>query len=303
MNILQISAPKSGSYWLHTILLQILQKKKKPVKSFIKEQQVYQEVKNLELSFKGQAGVDMIDIEEDGCYYRVSSVFREKIQDPEAYAKSTTLAWTHSTLCTKSFEIFPFFDKKICIVRDPRDRALSSAKFAFTPYMQKHYPSSYSSSEEYFEEEYENLLDQWVWFTGNYLLYKEELNIHFVFYENLLHDFTSELKKLLNYLNLPLTEEEQQEIAKTVTFSNMKEKSPAHLHKGQSHKWEKQLSEEEKFLAVDRAGALMEWLRYPHKISDIHMTPGVPEKIPTRDLERLLQNMNWHQLYSTSSQA
>ncbi|WP_424495209.1 sulfotransferase domain-containing protein [Salinimicrobium sp. GXAS 041] len=299
MNILQISAPKSGSYWLHTILLQILQKKNIALRSFIKEQQVYQEAKNLELSFKGQAGVDMIDIEEDACYYRISSVFREKIKDPKAYAKSTALAWTHSTLCTKSFEVFPFFDKKICIVRDPRDRALSSAKFAFTPYMQKHYPSSYPSSEEYFEKEYRNLLDKWVWFTGNYLLHKQELNIHFVFYENLLHDFTSELKKLLNYLGLTLTEKEQQEIAEAVTFSNMKEKSPAHLHKGKSRKWEKQLNEDEKFLAVDRAGALMEWLSYPHKGSDPDTLPRMPDKIPTADLERLLQNMNWYELYNS----
>ena len=298
MNILQISAPKSGSYWLYTILLQILQKKDIPVSSFIREQEIYKKAKEADLSFKGQAGVDMIDIEEDSCYYRISSIFRERIEDPAVYASSTTLAWTHSTLCTKSFGIFPFFDKKVCIVRDPRDRALSAAKFAFTPYMQKHYPSSYSSSEEYFEEEYEKLVDQWVWFTGNYLLHKEELDIHFVFYERLLHDFDRELKRLLQYLELDLTEQQQKEIADAVTFSSMKDKSPKHLQKGKSRKWEKQLSEEQKFLTADRAGALMEWLNYPLKAQDKNTLPGIKKDLPKEQLHGLLENMNWHVLYT-----
>jgi aryl sulfotransferase len=79
-------------------------------------------------------------------------------------------------------------------VRDPRDRALSSAKFAFTPYMQEHYPTEYASPEAYLEGEYERLLDQWVWYTANYLLYRKKLDIHFVFYERLLEGFPGELE-------------------------------------------------------------------------------------------------------------
>ena len=145
MNILQISAPKTGSYWLNTILKEILEKKGIDLDSFIKDQPVYEELNQRELSFEGQAGVDMMDIEDPGCYYRVSSLFREPITDLQEYSKNTTLAWTHSTYCSKSSEVFSLFDKRICIVRDPRDRALSSAKFAFTPYMQEHYPTHYSS--------------------------------------------------------------------------------------------------------------------------------------------------------------
>jgi aryl sulfotransferase len=297
MNILQISSPKSGSYWLHTILLQILQKKDMPVKSFIQKQEEFEEIKEMDLSFKGQAKVDMIDIEEDGCYYRISSLVRNKLQDPVSYAKATSLAWTHSTLCNRSFDIFPLFDKKICVVRDPRDRALSSAKFAFTPYMQKHYPSSYTTPEEYFEAEYERLLDQWVWFTGNYLLKKEELNIHFVFYERLLQDFDDELDSLLNYLGISLTENERKEIARAVTFDSMKEKSPGHLHKGKYRKWEKNLSEAEKHLAIDRAGALLNWLNYPQTANDKNLLPELPEDLPKEELQEILENMNWHVLY------
>lgn len=148
-------------------------------------------------------------------------------------------------------------------MRDPRDRALSVAKFAFTPYMQKYYPTSYANSEEYMQHEYEKLLDQWVWFVGNYLLHKKELNIQFIFYERLLHDFPAELNSLLKYLEIPLSQKQQQEIADAVTFSNMKNKSPEHLPKGRSGKWIDQLNQNQKDLVIEKAGILMQWLNYP----------------------------------------
>ncbi|MDT0648829.1 sulfotransferase domain-containing protein [Autumnicola edwardsiae] len=302
MNILQISAPKSGSYWLHTILHQILKKKGFSIKSFIQQQELYQQAKNMELSFKDQAGVDMIDIEEDGCYFRISSIFREKISDPAVYANSTSLAWTHSTLCSTSFDVLPLFTKRICIVRDPRDRALSAAKFAFTPYMKKHYPSPYSSPEEFMDNEYANLLERWIWFYGNYLLHKEKLDIHFVFYERLLHNFPAELKSLLDYLQVSLSEKEQKEIEEAVTFSNMKNKSPKHLNKGKFGKWVEQLSEEQKELAIEKAGGLMQHLNYPLETAEAHeKLPSLTSDIPKNKLEGMLRDISWYDLYNSNS--
>ena len=299
MNILQISAPKSGSYWLHTILLQILQKKSLSTRSFIQEQEIYHKMKDSDLSFDGQAGVDMMDIEDDGCYYRISSVFREKIEDPATYAKKTSLAWTHSTLCTTSFDVFPLFDKKICIVRDPRDRALSSAKFAFTPYMQKHYPSPYSSPEEFMENEYERLLERWVWFIGNYLLHKKELDIYFVFYERLLHDFPNELGSLLSYLDISLSQKEQQKISEAVTFSSMKSKSPKHLNKGKCGKWVHQLNEGQKKITIEKAGDLMQWLNYPLDSAERENgLPSLPSALPQEELKARLRKIEWNELYT-----
>lgn len=299
MNILQISAPKSGSYWLHTILFEILKKKNIPIRSFIQQQDVYEEVKDLELSFKDQAAVDTLDIEDEGCFYRISSVVREPVKDIDRYASSTNLAWTHSTLCTTSLEVLPLFDKKVVIVRDPRDRALSSAKFAFTSYMQKHYPTSYASPEEYFEGEYQRLLEQWVWFVGNYLLHKEELDIHFVFYERLLHDFENEFQSLIAYLETPLSREEQREIANAVIFSSMKNQSPKHLNKGKSGKWVDQLDQKQKDVAVRKAGKLMNWLDYPLTEGEaFEKLPKVPDNFPKQELKELLADVNWYELYS-----
>ena len=298
MNILQVSPPKAGSFWLHTILKNILQKKHLPLHNFIKQQPAYEQLKHRKLSFREQAGLDMMDIEEEGNFYRVSSIFREEIMDIRDYASKATLAWTHSTFCSKSPGVLQLFDKKVIIVRDPRDRALSASRFAFTPYMQEHYPSSYTSPEEYLDGEYERLLEQWVWFYGNYLLHHEKLDLHFIFYERLLKDFQNELGKLLEYLDLKLTGFEKAELEETVSFSNMKEESPRHLQKGKSRKWVDQLTEEQQQKAIEKAGFLMDLFGYPLTASEDSL-PRFPHKISKDHLLSRLEKIDWRKLYGS----
>ena len=295
MNILQISAPKSGSYWLHSILIEIFQKTGLPRESFICRHPIYPKLKDKELSFKDQAGIDMIDIEEKGYYYRVSSFFRQKIEDITDYAAATSLAWTHSTLCKRSFDALPVFDKKVMIVRDPRDRALSSAKFAFTPYMLKHYPTDYSTAEEFLENEYERLLEKWMWHVGNYLLNMGKLDMHVVFYERLLLDFDNEFQELLNYLAIDLSKKEKHQIAKAVSFSTMKTKSPKHLQKGKYGKWESQLNDFQKKIAVEKVGTLLKQLNYPLEERD--KLPSLPKEMEDQPLRESLKKIHWQELY------
>lgn len=296
MKILQISAPKTGSFWLNTILNKVLTKKDIPVDSFIRQQPEYEELRKLELSFEGQAGVDMVDIQDDGVFFRVSSILKKPVKDLKDYSEKSTQAWTHSTFCQNTARVFQLYDKKVCIIRDPRDRALSSAKFAFTEYMQKFRPTSYSSPEDFLAHEYERLLEQWVWFYGNYLLHRHELDIHFVFYERLLEDFASEFDALLNYLQLDLNPAEKAEIEEEVTFSSMKADSPRHLQKGRSRKWITQLNAAQQQKAVDIAGPLMDILNYPLTPDDKDL-PALPNNNRQKELKNLLLKVDWRGLF------
>lgn len=297
MNILQVSAPKSGSFWLNTVLKKTLERAGEDISYFIKTRPEYQILKHKKLSFKDQAGTDMLDIEGDGVFFRVSSLLKEPVPNITDYSKKATLAWTHSTWCQKTPEVFTFFDRRVCIVRDPRDTALSAAKFAFTPYMQEHYPSSYKSVEEFFSAEYENLLEQWVWFYGNYLLHSSDVKLHFVFYENLLKSFPKEYDSLLKYLELELPAQEKQKIESEVSFSSMKEESPRHLRKGKSRKWVDQLSIEEIEKASIKAGALMRIFGYPLTPGEGDKLPAIPRKIPKKELQSILEKIDWKKLY------
>ncbi|MCY2688525.1 sulfotransferase domain-containing protein [Salinimicrobium sp. TH3] len=297
MNILQVSAPKSGSFWLNTVLKKTLERAGEDISYFIKTRPEYQILKHKKLSFKDQAGTDMLDIEGDGVFFRVSSLLKEPVPNIADYSKKATLAWTHSTWCQKTPEVFTFFDRRVCIVRDPRDTALSAAKFAFTPYMQEHYPSPYKSVEEFFSAEYENLLEQWVWLYGNYLLHSKDLKLHFVFYENLLKSFPKEYDSLLKYLELELPAQEKQKIESEVSFSSMKEESPRHLRKGKSRKWVDQLSIEEIEKASIKAGALMRIFGYPLTPGEGDKLPAIPREIPKKELQSILEKIDWKKLY------
>lgn len=297
MNILQISTPKSGSYWLNTLLKKTLEKNGQKISYFIRQKPEYEDLQKHKLSFKGQAGTDMIDIEEEEISYRVSSLLKKPIQDLQDYSQKATLAWTHSTWCNRTPHVFSFFDRKVCIVRDPRDMALSAAKFAFTPYMQKYYPSSYGSAEEFLTGEYEKLLEQWVWFYGNYLLHSNELDLHFVFYENLLKSFPKEYHSLLKYLRLELSEEDKKEVEEEVSFSSMKEESPYHLEKGRSRKWVEKLSIDQTEKASVKAGPLMRIFGYPLTPGEGDKLPAIPQDIPGPELKELLKNIDWKNLY------
>ena len=224
-------------------------------------------------------------------------MLKKPVPNLQQYVEQATLAWTHSTWCNNTADVFALFDKRVCIVRDPRDTALSAAKFAFTPYMKKHYPSRYDSVKEFLEGEYERLLDQWVWFYGNYLLHSAELDLHFVFYQNLLKSFPKEYNSLLKYLAIDLSEKEKKEIEEEVSFSSMKEESPRHLQKGKSRKWVDQLSIDQIEKASVKAGALMRIFGYPLTPGEGDKLPAIPQDIPKQELQEILQKINWKELY------
>jgi aryl sulfotransferase len=297
MNILQISAPKSGSFWLNTILKKTLEQKGESISYYIRSRPEYENLKKEKLSFKDQAGTDMLDIDDTAVNFRVSSLLKEPVPNLAEYSRKATLAWTHSTWCSKTAEVFSFFDRKVVIVRDPRDTALSAAKFAFTPYMQKHYPSPHNTVDEFFAEEYERLLEQWVWFYGNYLLHSAELDLHIVFYENLLKSFPKEYDSLLKYLKVDLTSEEKRQIEEEVSFSSMKAESPQHLQKGKSRKWVDKLEVSEIEKASVKAGALMRIFGYPLTPGEGDKLPAIPRELPKQELKEILEKIDWKALY------
>ncbi len=135
MKILQNGYPKSGNYWLYKIIDNIYKQASIEKYSFIKNHPIYDIAKHWELSYPQQVDIDMIDVLYVGTFFRISSVFRRKIADFSQYVNQTSHVWSHSNYCEKSAGVFNHFDKVIYIIRDPRDVLISSANFAFTPYM------------------------------------------------------------------------------------------------------------------------------------------------------------------------
>lgn len=244
MNILQIGYPKSGNYWLYKIIQESLEIAGVEQKNYIQQHPIYPIAKEWELSYPEQVDINMMDILYSGCFFRISSIFRKRIEDPEEYINSNTHIWSHSNYCKTSEDIFPMLDKIVYIIRDPRDVALSKADFAFTPYMKKHYPTWHHSPEEYLESEAENIARQWKDHVEGYLQHAASHDILITFYERLQQDFEQELKLLLNYLGFSFSENQRNRIAQKVSSGRLREESPQHVRKARHYKWMDNMSKE-----------------------------------------------------------
>lgn len=291
MAILQAGIHKSGNFWLSRILRQITHHAAWEHSSYIQRHPIHPTALTWELSYAGQADMDFLNIEPQGCYCRISGVFREPIDDIGAYVRQCTHVWSHSPINARSLEVLPLFDKIVYIVRDPRDMAVSLSRFVFTRHVRENYTPHYEKDPESFlGHALDGELRDWVRHVGGYLRVRPIIPFHVVFYERLLHAFDSELNSLLTYLEIDLSAEAIDAIRHEMSFDTMHRKDPDHVRRGQSRQWARILSDEEKRHALDIAGDLLELLDYPTTANpelDDDGGDGLPRLPETIDPERL----------------
>jgi aryl sulfotransferase len=289
IRVLQVGLAKSGNYWVYSILKQCLQQAGLPHTSFIQQQPIHGIAQSWDLSYEEQADIDVLDITNSGCFYCISSIFRHPVTDLDAYLQDTTHVWTHSRFCDACREVFSKFDKVVHIIRDPRDAALSHARFMLTPYMKTYYPNDIESKQEYLETRLESKLRRWVEHVAPYLARADELDMHVVFYERFLLNFASELDRLLEYLDLSLDTEDRRAVEEAVTFQSMKEKDPEHVQKGKAAKWRDQMSDEQKQRSRKITGPLLEKLDYPLRNTTDDICPSVPKTFTPDEAKDMIE--------------
>lgn len=295
MKILQAGAPKCGNFWLYQIIQQILNRAGKPHSTFIQKQPIYELAKEWDLNYPSQASIDVLDISDLQCRYRISSIFSMPISSLEEYVSQTDHVWTHSPVCKRSPQVFEQFDKKIYIIRDPRDRAISAANYYCSPYMLKYYPQKEKDPKLYLQKHFEQLILEWVWHVYDHVRYQQKYNIHIVSYEELLSNFQTALAGILEYLQVELNSEERRHLEEAVSFSTLKKKNPKHLKKGTSRYWEEQLTTDQKETAEALAGPLLKYLGYEDARS-------APSQAPTTEtLERLKEDIIASQRFAMSA--
>ena len=263
MNIVQIGFAKSGNFFLYSILKGILTEAGMWKETFIQRHSRYAEVKDLDLSYSGQADIDAMEITEEGTFFKVSSCFRDPIPDLSRYIETSPLVWTHSKYCSKTGEVLKHFDKVVYICRDVRDVIISSAHFSMTPYYLKYFPLStytYGSTTEFFDKNLETLAKRWAIHISGYLTLN---NTYWIFYEKLLADFESEFNKLLEYLNIVLSPQSKEKIKAAVSFNNMKKDYPLHVRQGKQQGWVDTLDDEQNECLIRKAGDVLSLLGYP----------------------------------------
>lgn len=260
---LQIGYPKSGNFWLYKILKNIQLEAGIGRQCFIENQPISSIAEQWELSHSEQASIDVLDVEPEGCFYRISSVFKMPIDDITSYFDKTSHVWTHSKYIERSDTVLSAADRIVYIIRDPRDVVVSLSNFVFSDYMQKFYPSDFTNPEQYLEERFEEELAKWAEHIAGYLVALRQHDIHIVFFERLLNDFEDEFGDLLDYLGIDLNQKTQQAIRDRVSFSTMKANNPRHVRKGTWGRWTEKLTSAQARVARRRLEPLLTLLNYP----------------------------------------
>lgn len=263
MKLLQIGAPKSGNYWLYKIVRSTYDLAGWPQPTYVEKQPIYQAARTWQLSYPEQAQTDVIDIEEDGVFWRISSRYREPITNLDAYLAQGSHFWTHSPFCGRSLEVMRKFDRLIFILRDPRDVLVSRAKFLMTPYMQEYYPHAYKSAEEFIEKNLEASIVAWMRYVSFYLNYACQINMHVMFYENMIADLPGEISRFHAYLGLDPDADRVEAVRQQVTFEAMKGDSPGHVRQGRAYGWAKSVPPEQQARVIRVAEPLLRLLNYP----------------------------------------
>ena len=133
MNILQSGIEKSGNYWISRILRELMGSAGLEIRSYIQNHSIHAGLKQLDLDIEDIADIDCIDISKNRCFVVVRQSFREAIKDISEYTSLNSIVWTHSNwIDSMTPRVLDEFEKKIYIIRDPRDALLSFSHFAFT---------------------------------------------------------------------------------------------------------------------------------------------------------------------------
>lgn len=262
MKILQGGVPKCGNFWLYQIIQQVLRLSGRKTGSFIEKHPIYPLARTWDLNYPEQARIDVLEITDLQFSYRISSIFKMPITDLLQYIQQTTHVWTHSPVCKKSGEVFDLFDKKIYIIRDPRDRALSAARYYCSDYMLKYFPQRETNPQMFLHKNFDQMMEEWTWHVWDHLRLSQKHGIHVVFYENFLRDFSAELTGLLDYLEVDLDKAQKMTLENAVNFFHLKKQNPKHLRKGTAGDWKNSLTEEQMEKAEQIAGPLLRFLNY-----------------------------------------
>lgn len=268
MKVLQVGLAKSGNSWVYRILEELYREAGLERTSYIETDPVHEVAQDWELSFDGQADIDVLDIEDEGLFYRISSIYRRKIKDTAGYFGKANHVWTHSAWCDKTENVLKYFDGYIYIVRDPRDRLLSLADFLLGDYMKTQYPHSYNSFSAIVDNHLEGATESWVEHIVRYLNSPIAPEIFFLRYETLSENTRSTIQSIAEYLSLNPDNIDVEGIVERTSFSSLQKENSDHFKKARMGSWRDQLTKKQQRRVSWIASPLLEALGYPTSADD-----------------------------------
>jgi aryl sulfotransferase len=288
MIILQAGVPRSGNLWVYRTIQHMLMDANVPIKSYASEYRKFIAVRNVH-DLNQTFTHDVINIKPEGLFWEPSHLSSLHIHDVDAYLQACTHLWSHSHFIDEYFDAYAKFSHIIYILRDPRDVLISNARYLYTEKMKTYRPNQHAQNpQEFIQQRHFAVIHNWVRHVGGYLKYYDRLNMHFIFYENMLADFDTELAALQSFLGLALSDQDTQKIKDAVSFSTMHQEKPDHVNKGQSGQWLQTLTDDQ-VSAINRvAGPMLSLLGYSITGTQPQLPKLIQGALSPTDIEYIL---------------
>lgn len=278
-HILQNGVPRSGNVWLFYLIRNLLTAANIPVEQYISRQEISRVLAKKDLGIHRVAESDFIVIQPQRCYYTILDVFRWPIRDMREYIEQTTQVASHSPWNSASAEVYSLFSHGMYIVRDPRDAALSMARFAFTDFNRLHRPPGFKDPASYLEYHFSGFMQRWVEHVEGHLVNLAKSNMRIVFYEALVADLPGQVRQLADFLGVALDAAGIEAVVAASSFGEISAQQPNHTHRGVWGGWREELSRVQKRQAEKIAGSLLAVLGYPEdptvadtwSVEDLHL--------------------------------
>jgi aryl sulfotransferase len=262
MRVLQIGFPRSGNLWLYRILDGALARAGVERRRFVHDHPVRERALGWNPGGPDRADMDVIDIEPDGCHFRIADRFRERIDDLNAYVERTSHVCTHSPWCETTPRVLERFDRVVYVVRDPRDAIVSLSRYAFSPVMRGQLRWHERTPGIVLARRHQRLARSWERHVGGYLRGADARRLHVVRFEDLVADFDRTLLSLLDHLDLDLDDRQIADLTESVRFEAMQAEAPDHVRRGGAGGWRTSLGKRQERRIRDLAGDEMAALGY-----------------------------------------
>lgn len=313
MRVLQAGIDKSGNYWLWRILRLLMDEGRVERRSWIKNDPIYQVSSTWNLSFPEATELDVITwdtvpaiayegdswdtqpLRDRSYYYCVIPMYRRRIQDIDEYVGANTHLWTHAPWHDNlPDELLGGIDKIVYIVRDPRDVLVSGAHYIDSPYCRR----EFGIPRVPLEHRFRRLLKtcpEWAVHVAGWVANASRIDLHIVSYEGLVTDLAFQLRRLADYLELDLSDDQIEKVRQQVVFKSMQSAAPgAHVRKGVIGNWKAELPE----AVAQEAGRILSPLLGLLGYEDLEsgLSPFLTHGEVSENLDAVFSEINSYQL-------
>lgn len=238
ISILQAGVPKSGNYWLWTLIQAALRRAGVEIRSYVRGHPIQAVARTWHLSFPEQADLDFIRVRANDDFMEVLPRYAEKITDIDRYVAAVTHCWTHSPVSgPRAEQTLARFGRRVYLVRDPRAVIASRARYDVSAYKRAEFGDLPATAAESLERAVDAEPARWLDNVSSWLRFAERQPVVIVRYEDLRQDFEATCGRLLRDLGLPHDPAAVEFVGAAGALDAMRQGAPKHVGDGAVDGW------------------------------------------------------------------